>query len=140
MAAKSIVRWYGKTFNSKIKQELQSKPNSRKHKNHLLVSFKGQKSGRQYTIPVNFKLTEHGTYLISTEGNWRHNFKNGLNVTLLVAEQEVNGYGVIVDPNSLEYAQYGKLLTGILWTIFSKSLTIIEIEPEKKVFQEEGGT
>ena len=129
MKAKAIVRWYGKVFNKRIQRRLQSGDKSRLHRNHLLVSLVGRKSGKHYTFPVNYRITPEGTCVISTEANWRHNFVRGIDVELLVAGDRIPGHGVMIanDPDKRE--RLGRMLTGLGWMLFSKSLAIIEVTP-----------
>jgi len=129
MTAKTIVRWYGKIFNRGVSQRLTTAQNSSLHKNHLLVSLQGRKSGKPYTFPVNYCLTPEGTYAISTEANWRHNFIDGLDVTLQVSGKKVSGHGVQIANDPTRRDKLGRMLTGFMWFFFKKSLTVIEITP-----------
>ena len=105
------------------------KPGSRLAKTHLLLSFDGRKSGRRYTIPVNYRLTERGSFVIGTEASWRHNFDESAAVELLVDGRTVSGHGVVVNENDPRRDAMGRALSGFTWGLFSKSLTIIEVEP-----------
>jgi len=133
MTAKTIVRWYGKIFNSRIKRQLEAGDDTRLHKNHLLVSLVGRKSGKTYTFPVNYCVTPEGTYVISTEANWRHNFAQDIDVELLVAGEHISGLGTWITNDAEKRQRLGRMLTGRGWFFFSRSLTIIEITPNSTV-------
>jgi hypothetical protein len=127
MAAKTITRWYGKLFNRRMMERLQSGKETRLHKRNLLVSLVGRKSGKLYTFPVNYCITPDGTYVISTEANWRHNFSQGGKVDLLVGGEPISGFGRIITDDPDKRQRLGRMLAGISWPLFSSSLTVIEI-------------
>ncbi len=104
-------------------------PGSRLAKTHLLLSFDGRKSGKRYTIPVNYRVTERGTFVIGTEASWRHNFREGCEVELLVDGRPIAGRGVLVSDADPRRDAMGRALSGFTWGLFSKSLTLIEVEP-----------
>ena len=56
-------------------------------------------------------------------------FVRGIDVELLVAGDRIPGHGVMIanDPDKRE--RLGRMLTGLGWMLFSKSLAIIEVTP-----------
>ena len=133
MTAKTITRWFGKLFNRRVSEYLQSVERSKLHKNHLLISLVGRKSGKRYTFPVNYRITPEGNYVIATEANWRHNFSGGIEVDLLIAGQRMSGHGAIIADDPAKRERLGRMLTGISWFLFAKSMTIIEITPGNSI-------
>lgn len=129
MTAKTLTRWYGTLLNGRMRNILATNASSRLHKTHLLLSFNGRKSGKQYTIPVNYRLTERKTYAIGTEAGWRHNFTQPNDVEILVDGLRIVGRGVVLEKESPLRDQFGRQLASGTWWLFSKSLTIIEITP-----------
>jgi hypothetical protein len=127
MTAKTIVRWYGKAFNRRMMERLRSNKRTRLHKNNMLISLVGRRSGNPYTFPVNYCITPEGTYVVSSEANWRHNFTQGTNVELLVCGERISGHGVTIADDRQKRERLGRMLTGIGWLFFAKSLTVIEI-------------
>lgn len=104
------------------------RPGSRLAKNHLLLSFEGRKSGNRYTIPVNFRLTDRGTYAIGTEASWQYNFVAGAPVEIVVGGEKIAGRGIVLDEADPRRDGMGRALSGFTWGLFSKTLTIIEVE------------
>jgi hypothetical protein len=57
----------------------------------MLISYTGMKSGKQYTLPVNF--IRNGNELLTTSlktRSWWRNLRGGRQVTLLIQGKEVN--------------------------------------------------
>jgi deazaflavin-dependent oxidoreductase (nitroreductase family) len=58
-------------------------------KNMMLVTYKGRKSGKTYTIPVNYIRDEHTLYTTSwKDRTWWRNLRDGAPVQLRVQGQE----------------------------------------------------
>ena len=129
VAAKTLTRWYGRLFNDRVQNLLATNASSRLHDTHLLLSFDGRKTAKRYTIPVNYRVTEKGSYVIGTEAPWQHNFATGADVEMLVRGQTLRGHGVVLDPEDPRRDPFGRALSGFTWRLFAGSLTIIEITP-----------
>ena len=56
----------------------------------LLLSFRGLKSGRQYTTPVAY-LSEGDAFLMTTDSPWWKNLRGGAPVTMWVEGREYQG-------------------------------------------------
>ncbi len=57
----------------------------------MLISYTGKKSGKQYTLPVNF--VRNGNELLTTSlktRSWWRNLRGGRQVTLLLQGKEIN--------------------------------------------------
>ena len=127
MAFKTVVRWYGRRNNDRIIERLRS-PDHAPHSNRdLLITVTGRKSGKQYTIPLNYRRTPEGTLVVGTEGDWWRNLKGGADVAVLVAGETLPGRAepILDDPEKRK--RLGKLIAGPLWFVFSRSLVVIEI-------------
>jgi hypothetical protein len=82
MTFKTLTRWYGHMFNGRVSHRLRSPKHGALSDNHLLISFDGSKSGKRYTLPVNYKQTPEGTLVISTEARWWRNLEGGAHTVL----------------------------------------------------------
>lgn len=57
-----------------------------------LLSFKGRKTGRQYTIPVSYDIEDDiVTIITKRQRNWWHNFESPIEVELRLAGREYVG-------------------------------------------------
>ncbi|NKC01197.1 MAG: DUF385 domain-containing protein [Pseudomonadales bacterium] len=130
MTVKTLTRWYGQVMNRRMSERLRTSSKSRLHKNHMLLSYSGRKTGKAYTIPVNYCVTDNGGYAIGTEAGWQQNFVDGLDVKLEINGEQIEGRGTILPENDSARERYGRQLSGFMWGLFSKSLTIIEIQRE----------
>jgi phosphoribosylformylglycinamidine (FGAM) synthase-like amidotransferase family enzyme len=63
----------------------------------MLITFKGRKSGKQYSIPVNY-ARNNDTLLVVTEQQrkWWKNFEDGTIVSISVKRQMLEGSGKAV--------------------------------------------
>ena len=127
MALKTLTRWYGKAFNGRVADRLQSPRPGSLSKNHLLISFDGRKSGKRYTIPVNYRRTPEGSIVICTEASWWHNLEGGAQVYLVISGEDVAGHAMPITDDMERREKLGRMLTGFTWSWFSKSLVVIEI-------------
>ncbi len=127
MTFRTPTRWYGKLFNKRVAGRLQSSNPGALSKNHLLITFEGRKSGKHYTIPVNYRHTAEGTIVVSTEARWWRNLEGGADVNLVLAGESVSGHAVPITDDPDKRERYGRSLTGFTWRWFARSLVIIEI-------------
>jgi len=60
----------------------------------MLITFKGRKSEKQYTIPVNY-VRDGNLFLVTSypRRKWWRNLVDGAPVTLRVQRQDLNGMG-----------------------------------------------
>jgi hypothetical protein len=130
MVAKTLTRWYGKTFNNRVSRRLRSPKHSSLSGNHLLISFDGIKSGKRYTLPVNYKKTPEGTIVIGTESRWWRNLERGANVEMVLDGKVTLGFAKPVTNDLERRERLGRMLAGFTWRWFAKSLVIIEISTE----------
>ncbi len=66
-------------------------------KTTLLITFTGQKSGKPYTIPVNFSQTENQLVITSEkQRNWWRNLKTEPAVKVLLRGIEYAGHAVVL--------------------------------------------
>ncbi len=81
----------------------------------MLLSFKGRKTGKQFTIPVGY--AEHnGGLLIATESPWWKNLRGGATVEVWLRGQKRRGVAdVIADENGMweSYRVMLKNFTGL---------------------------
>ena len=66
----------------------------------LLITYRGRKSGKQYTLPVQYTQDGKKIYIIPgmpEQKSWWRNLKGGLPVRLTLRGQVVNGNGIILE-------------------------------------------
>jgi hypothetical protein len=64
----------------------------------MVVSFKGRKTGRQYSIPLSAHRIDGDLYAISS-APWKHNFRDGANAEVLLEGTKTTMRGELVkDP------------------------------------------
>jgi deazaflavin-dependent oxidoreductase (nitroreductase family) len=132
MAFKTITRWYGNAFNDRIRDRLRSSNPGSLGKNHLLLTMTGRRTGTQYSLPVNYKQTPAGTYIIGTEASWWQNLKGGAAVEISVEGESLEGHAEPIIDDSDKRERYGKLIAGPAWFFFSKSLILIEVTVKER--------
>ncbi len=130
MVARTLTRWYGKMFNERISRKLRSSNHGSISSNHLLLSFDGSKSGKRYTLPVNYRRTPEGTIVIGTESRWWHNLKGGARVEMVIEGERTFGFAMPVCNDLEKKARLGRMLAGVTWRWFARSLVVIEISIE----------
>lgn len=81
-------------FNPIMKWLLGSPLHGLVSKNTMLVTFTGRKSGKQYTIPVNYVREGDVFYVTSyRHRKWWRNLRGGVPVTLRVRGEKLKGIG-----------------------------------------------
>jgi nitroimidazol reductase NimA-like FMN-containing flavoprotein (pyridoxamine 5'-phosphate oxidase superfamily) len=66
--------------------------------NTLLITFKGRRSGKQYTTPVNYALVDDLIYVTSMKDRtWWRNIRGGAQVTLRLQGKKVTGWGEVIE-------------------------------------------
>ena len=127
MAFKTVARWYGSRYNDRVIERLRSPDHAAHSHRDLLITVTGRKSGKQYTIPLNYRRTPDGTLVVCTEGDWWRNLEGGADVTVLVAGETLRARAepILDDPG--KRTRLGKLNAGLLWFVFSRSLVVIEV-------------
>ena len=66
----------------------------------LLITYRGKKSGQEYTLPVQYLQSGNQIYIIPgmpEKKTWWRNLKGGLPVKLTLRGQAVNGYGLVLE-------------------------------------------
>lgn len=66
----------------------------------LLITYRGKKSGKEFTLPVQYTQDGKKIYIIPgmpEQKNWWRNLKGGLPVKLTLCGQIVNGNGIILE-------------------------------------------
>ncbi len=81
-------------YNSILRWMLSSPFHGSVSKNTMLITFKGRKSEKQYTIPVNY-VRDGNLFLVTSyrRRKWWRNLVDGAPVTLRVQRQDLNGMG-----------------------------------------------
>jgi hypothetical protein len=74
--------------------------------NMLLISVTGRKSGREYTLPVNYQRAGDEIWITSRrERTWWRNLRGGAPVKLRLAGKQVRGRGEVFE-DDMEVAKY----------------------------------
>ena len=66
----------------------------------LLITYRGRKSGKEYTLPVQYAQDGKKIYIIPgmpEQKTWWRNLKGGLPVRLTLRGQVVNGNGIVLE-------------------------------------------
>jgi hypothetical protein len=63
---------------------------------YMLLQFTGRKTGRRYTVPVTVHRAEGELYVLTSAG-WRHNFRGGGDVEVLLDGRTVPMRGELVE-------------------------------------------
>lgn len=67
-------------------------------KNFTLISYTGRKSGRQYTLPVNYWREANALWIISKrERTWWRSLRGGAPLSLLLDGAEVSAVGEVLE-------------------------------------------
>jgi hypothetical protein len=67
-------------------------------RNSLLITFKGRRSGKQFTTPVNYALVDDLIYVTSMKDRtWWRNLCGGAQVTLCLQGKKVSGRGEVIE-------------------------------------------
>jgi deazaflavin-dependent oxidoreductase (nitroreductase family) len=69
----------------------------------LLITYRGRKSGKEYTLPVQYVQAGRIIYIIPgmpEQKTWWRNLKGGLPVNLTLRGQPVSGNGRLLDPQA----------------------------------------
>jgi len=127
MALKTLTRWYGRRFNDSVIERLRSPDHAPHSRRDLLITVTGRKSGRQYTIPLNYRRTPEDTLVLGTEGDWWRNLEGGADVTVLVAGETLRARAEPILDDPEKRRRLGKLIAGPFWFVLSRSLVVIEV-------------
>jgi hypothetical protein len=127
MAFRTLTRWYGKLFNRRVSERLRISPAGALSRSHLLLTMTGHRSGRTFTIPVNYRRTSPGPLVISTEANWWRNCAVCTPLQVFLDGKHQTGVGCAILNDHEKRKRLGRLLAGMTWPVFSKSLVVIEI-------------
>lgn len=76
----------------------------------MLISVRGRKTGRVYTVPVG-RHESGGMFLVSAKGSWRHNLRGGASVTLTVDGRERAAYAELEEDADEVAAVFNTLLS-----------------------------
>ncbi len=69
----------------------------------LLITYRGKKSGREYTLPVQYVQNGSVIYIVPgmpEQKTWWRNLKGGLPVKLILRGQVVSANGRLLDPQA----------------------------------------
>ena len=129
MALRTLTRWYGKVFNAGVARRLRSGGRGALSRTHLLITFAGRKTGKRYTIPVNYRDFSEKSLVVLTEAPWWRNLEGGAEVELLIEGETLAGHAEpLAEGESRDRA--GRALAGWFWPLFSKSSAVIEVTLE----------
>ena len=131
MALRTITRWYGNIFNDRVRRRLRTNDHHALSSNHLLITMIGRKTGKSYTIPVNYQWAGERKLVIGTEASWWHNLEGGAGVELLVAGETLRGHAEPIVNDAEKREQGGRLLSGFSWPWFARSLVVIEVTVDR---------
>lgn len=105
--------------------------------NLMLISVRGRKTGRVYTVPVG-RHESGGMFLVSSKGAWRHNLRGGAPVKLTVDGRERAAYAELdEDPDEVaavfktllsRYGRTGPAMLGLRINV-GRSPSTDEIKP-----------
>jgi F420H(2)-dependent quinone reductase len=103
----------------------------------LLISVRGRKTGRVYSVPVG-RHESDGMFLVSADGHWRHNLRGGAHVMLTVDGCERAAYAELEEDADEVAAifrtllhRYGRISTAVLGLRINigRPPTVDEIKP-----------
>lgn len=103
----------------------------------MLISVRGRKTGRVYSVPVG-RHEYGGMLLVSADGYWRHNLRGGAPVTLTIDGRERAAYAELEEDADEVAAvfhtllnRYGRIGTAVLGLRINvgRRLTRDEIKP-----------
>ena len=69
----------------------------------LLISYRGRKSGKEYTLPVQYAQAENQIYILPgmpEQKTWWRSLKGGAQVRVTLAGKTVAGRGKLLEPES----------------------------------------
>jgi deazaflavin-dependent oxidoreductase (nitroreductase family) len=69
----------------------------------LLISYRGRKSGKEYTLPVQYAQAESQIYILPgmpEQKTWWRNLKGGAQVQVTLSGKTVAGRGKLLEPES----------------------------------------
>jgi hypothetical protein len=67
----------------------------------LLITYRGRKSGKEFTLPVQYVQDGHFIYIVPgmpERKNWWRNFRESTPVRLTLRGEELSGKGMLLDP------------------------------------------
>ncbi|HEU5100879.1 MAG TPA: hypothetical protein VFU22_17740 [Roseiflexaceae bacterium] len=62
----------------------------------MLLSYKGRKSGKVYTIPIGYFVWDEGELMAFTSARWWTNLRDGAPVTLLLKQQQLQAVPTVI--------------------------------------------
>jgi hypothetical protein len=72
-----------------------------RERNNLLIPVMGKKTGKAYTIGVNYERRREGIDIISRRNRtWRRNLRNSAAVTLRLQGRGVKDMGTVIEENA----------------------------------------
>ena len=66
----------------------------------LLITYRGRRSGKEYTLPVQYVQDGNNIYIVpgnSEKKTWWHNLKGGMDVRLILKGQTRYGRGILLE-------------------------------------------
>jgi hypothetical protein len=101
---KEFLMWFmNKILNPLIRLILNSPLHGLLSAGLLLITYRGRKSGREFTLPVQYTEAGQKIYIIPgmpEQKTWWRNLKGGLPVKLTLRGQVLNGEGLVLDPQN----------------------------------------
>lgn len=77
----------------------------------MIITFKGNRTGREYSTPISYYADEDGCIYCFTHANWWRNLQDGAEVKLRMKGEDYRGYAEAV-PDDID--QISKALTKML--------------------------
>jgi len=78
----------------------------------MLIAYRGRKSGKEFSLPVNYAQDGHMIYIVPgmpERKNWWRNFREKTPVRLTLRGEVLSGNGMLLDPGK----QLEEIVTGI---------------------------
>ena len=69
----------------------------------LLITYRGRKSGKEYTLPVQYVQDGNHIYIVpgyAEKKTWWRNLKGGMAVQLMLKGKSLTGEGLLLDQNA----------------------------------------
>lgn len=87
-----------RTINFTMKSILRSPLHKLVSGNLLLITVRGRKSGKRYTLPASYQREHDVIYIVSVRSDrWWRNLRDGAAVDVLVQRKRLKGHGYVVE-------------------------------------------
>lgn len=101
-----------KVINPVLKTLLRSPLHNPISKRLVVLTFKGRKTGREYSTPVGYTQVDNTTVLMTTQAPWWKNLRGGAPVRLRLRGQERAAVAEVITDAEAMQASYRQMLAG----------------------------